>query len=168
MNLTPLPAVLTEAAGSTGPPSGFVTVPAKPKAVFHASAVLLSRVPRALICALAAAHAVLAAPFASQTFVSWSHMRLVMMLGFSASCCPRAARGSIIWKVNSVAGRPPSPPSNLMVGTQRPKSRPAMVDCWMLPVEAAALDAVAGAAELTAGAAATAELATGAAPHGTR
>jgi hypothetical protein len=42
-----------------------------------------------------------------------------------------------------------------------------MVDCWTLPVEAAALDAVAGAAELTAGTAAIAELATGAAPHGT-
>ena len=160
--------MLAEAAGSAGPPSGFVTVPAKPKAVFHASAVFLSRVPRALICALAAAHAVLAAWFASHTFVSWSHMRLVMMLGLSASCCPWAARGSIIWKVNSVAGRPPSPPSNLMVGTQRPKSRPVIVDCWTLPVEAVALDAVAGAMGLTAGATATVELATGTVPHGTR
>lgn len=46
-----------------------------------------------------------------------------------------------------------------------------MVDCWTLPVEAVALGAVAGAvagaAELTAGTVATAELAAGAAPHGT-
>lgn len=42
-----------------------------------------------------------------------------------------------------------------------------MVDCWTLPVEAAALDVVADAAELAAGTAAIAELATGAAPHGT-
>ncbi len=32
--------------------------------------------------------------------------------------------------VNSVAGRPPSPPSNFMVGTHRPKSAPATVDAW--------------------------------------
>jgi len=54
-----------------------------------------------------------------------------------------------------------------MVGTQRPKSRPVMVDCWTLPVEERALDAVADAAGLIAGAAATAEPATGEAPHGT-
>lgn len=39
--------------------------------------------------------------------------------------------GSTDWKVNSVAFRPPSPPSNLICGSQVPKSRaPA------LPVEA--------------------------------
>jgi hypothetical protein len=32
------------------------------------------------------------------------------------------------WKVNSVSERPSSPASNFMVGTQRPKSKPAIVD----------------------------------------
>ena len=32
------------------------------------------------------------------------------------------------WKVDAVEARPSSPASNFMVGTQRPKSRPAMVE----------------------------------------
>jgi hypothetical protein len=50
--------------------------------------------------------------------------------------------------VNSVAGRPPSPPSNFMVGTQRPKSAPATVDAWTAesPDEAAVVEAASTAA----------------------
>ena len=32
------------------------------------------------------------------------------------------------WKVNAVVARPSSPASNFMVGTQSPKSRPAIVE----------------------------------------
>lgn len=43
-------------------------------------------------------------------------------------------------KVNSVAGRPPRPPSNLMVGTQRPKSAPSTVEVSLaLPCPTAAV-----------------------------
>jgi hypothetical protein len=55
-------------------------------------------------------------------------MRLVMMLGFRASSCPLLTNGSMAWNVNSVSERPSSPASNFMVGTQRPKSRPLMVE----------------------------------------
>jgi len=55
-------------------------------------------------------------------------MRLVMMLGFSASSCPLLTNGSMAWNVNSVSERPSSPASNFMVGTQRPKSRPLIVE----------------------------------------
>lgn len=105
-----------------------IFVPAKPSAVFHASAVLASLVPSTEICAFAAWHAVLAAAFALHTFVSWSQMRFVMMFGFKASSWPLLTSGSWAWKVNSVSERPSSPASNFMVGVQRPKSRPAMVD----------------------------------------
>jgi hypothetical protein len=50
-----------------------------------------------------------------------------MMLGLSASSCPLLTSGSWAWKVKAVEARPSSPASNLMVGTQIPKSRPAMV-----------------------------------------
>lgn len=36
--------------------------------------------------------------------------------------------GSIAWKVNAVVERPSRPASNFMVGTHRPKSRPAIVE----------------------------------------
>ncbi len=52
-------------------------------------------------------------------------------------------------KVNSVAGRPPKPPSNLMVGTQSPKSAPATVEAWTpesLDAAAAVVDVEAAAA----------------------
>jgi hypothetical protein len=92
--------------------------------------VALSRVPSVAICALAVRQAALAAALASHTLVSWSQTRFVMMLGFSASSWPLPASLSMSWKVNSLAGRPSRPPSNLMVGTQRPKSRPGMVLFW--------------------------------------
>lgn len=71
------------AGGSAGPPSGFVTVPGKPSMVFHVSAVDLSRVPRARICAWTLLQRVLAAALALHTLVSWSQIRLVMMSGLS-------------------------------------------------------------------------------------
>ena len=43
-----------------------------------------------------------------------------MMFGFKASCWTAAILASLDWKVNSVAGRPPCPPTNLMVGSQVP------------------------------------------------
>lgn len=58
----------------------------------------------------------------------------MMMDGFKASSWPLLQRGSMAWKVAAVAARPSSPSSNFIVGTQRPKSRPAMVD-WDLLVE---------------------------------
>lgn len=54
----------------TGALSGLVLVPAKPKAVFHASAVVTSRVPKAAICVCAAAAASFAAWLAPQTLVN--------------------------------------------------------------------------------------------------
>lgn len=113
--------------------SGFKSVPAKPRAVFHASAVVLSRVPRLAIIVWAAAAASLAAWLAPQTLVSWSWMRLAMMAGLRASPWPLLQRGSWAWKVNSVVARLLSPGSNFMVGTQSPKSRPAMVEATKPP-----------------------------------
>lgn len=57
-------------------------------------------------------------------------MRLVIILGLSASCWPLLTKGSMAWNVNSVSLRPLRPASNFMVGTQRPKSRPVMEDAW--------------------------------------
>ena len=53
----------------------------------------------------------------------------------------------MIWKVIFVAGRPPRPPSKAMVGTQAPKLRPAMLDCWMAVVDFGGLVAVAAGVE---------------------
>lgn len=92
--------------------SGFVLVPANPKAVFQASAVVASRVPNATIWVCAAAAASLAAWFAPQTLVNWSWILLVMMAGLSASSCPLLTTGSMAWKVDSVALRPLRPASN--------------------------------------------------------
>ncbi len=59
--------------------------------------------------------------------------------------------------VNSVAGRPPSAPSNFMVGTQRPKSAPATVDAWTdeSPDAAAVVEAASAAASVVVVAAAS-------------
>lgn len=108
-------------------------VPAKPKAVFQASAVDAFRVPKAAICAPAAAAALFAAALAPHTLVNWLVIWVVMMVGLSASSCPALMRGSMPWKVNSVSARPSSPASNFIVGTQSPKSRPEMVDGWNPP-----------------------------------
>lgn len=51
-----------------------------------------------------------------------------MMLGFKASSWPLFTSGSIAWNVNSVSARPSSPASNFMVGVQRPKLSPEMLD----------------------------------------
>lgn len=67
-----------------------------------------------------------------------------MILGFKASCWAAEITGSTDWKVNSVAGRPPSPPSNLICGSQVPKSRapvaePALEFAFPLALVAALL-----------------------------
>ncbi|TGO29046.1 hypothetical protein BPAE_0019g00160 [Botrytis paeoniae] len=49
-----------------------------------------------------------------------------------ASCWPLLTKGSMAWNVNSASLRPSRPASNLMVGTQRPKSRPVMEEAWAL------------------------------------
>lgn len=68
-------------------------------------------------------------------------MRLVMMLGFRASCCPLATRASVGKKVPSVALRPARPNWKSIVGVQSPKSAPARL-VVELAVEFAAEDAV--------------------------
>lgn len=106
------------AGGESGPLSGFVTAPAKPNSEFQVSAVVLSLVPSANICAFAVWHRAFAAALDSHTLVSWSQIRLVMIsktrqlgqcrndvneLGLRASSWPWAQRGSIGRNVNSVA-----------------------------------------------------------------
>lgn len=88
--------------------SGLVLVPAKPSCVFHASAVVtfFGPPPRS---ALAWRQAVFAAALASQTLVSWSQMRFMMISGLRASSWPLLTSGSMAWKVNSVSGRPSRP-----------------------------------------------------------
>jgi hypothetical protein len=83
----------------------------------------------------------LAAWLAPQVLVSSSQMRLVMMLGLSASCWLAAIWASLDWKVNSSAGRPPRPPVNWMVGSHEPKSAapPALS---ALPLSALSLSAL--------------------------
>jgi hypothetical protein len=58
------------AVTSAGPPSGFVTAPAKPSRLLNLSATDLSRTVNAAICCSASAQADFAASLASQTFVS--------------------------------------------------------------------------------------------------
>lgn len=134
-------------------------MPAKPRAVFQVSATVTSLTVNAEICVLACWQAVFAAALAWQTLVSWSQIRFVMMFGFKASSCPLLTRGSMAWKVNSVSLRPSSPASNFMVGTQRPKSRPAIVDFCTEDEYAAALEAATAATDVAEVATAAAEVA---------
>lgn len=89
--------------------------------------------PMAATLALAARQAVSAAALALHWFLSSSQMRLVMMLGFRASCWTFSMLASLDWKVNSVAGRPSKPPWKRMVGLQVPKSTPERVVVAPLP-----------------------------------
>ena len=83
------------------------------------------------------------------------------ILGFKASSWPLATRGSIGRNVNSVAGRPSKPPSNFMVGTQRPKSAPATLEgATAVELAAAAVLSAAAAAVVLEAAAAMVVLAT--------
>lgn len=63
---------------------------------------------------------------------------------FRASYCPLLTRSSVTWNVDSVILRPLRPGLNFRVGTQRPKSRPAIVDFWTPPVLGLVLDVAAG------------------------
>lgn len=74
-----LAATVELAGGLSAPPSGSVTAPANPSNEFHVSAVSLFLVPNARIWDFASKHSALAASLASQTLVSWSQMRFVMM-----------------------------------------------------------------------------------------